>query len=88
MSTKVQAPLFRKAEKWMEQALCKGEDVHLWFADVHVTTEAKRLVRLAKEVCFECSVRMECLDWANRNEEVYGIWGGLTPKERGHRVRR
>lgn len=37
----------------------------------------------AKRLCGTCPVRTECLDYANDNDEREGIWGGMTPQERG-----
>lgn len=36
----------------------------------------------AKAVCAGCPVREECLEWAMRFRDHYGIWGGLTERER------
>jgi WhiB family redox-sensing transcriptional regulator len=36
----------------------------------------------AKSICGECIVRKECLDFALRNDERHGVWGGLDPDER------
>ena len=36
----------------------------------------------AKLVCASCPVREKCLDYAIRNYEMYGIWGGHTAPER------
>ena len=36
----------------------------------------------AKKICSECEVRIECLEWALKNDEQFGIWGGLTALER------
>lgn len=41
----------------------------------------------AKEVCGECSVQAQCLDFAIRNGEDSGVWGGMTPDERKVYVR-
>lgn len=62
-------------------------------------SEAERRRRIviaeARTVCRRCPVRArdwpepgnggtgECLDWADAAGERYGIWGGLTPRERG-----
>jgi WhiB family redox-sensing transcriptional regulator len=43
--------------------------------------------REAKEVCRGCVVRAECLDYAIARVEKWGIWGGLSERER-RRVRR
>ena len=35
----------------------------------------------AKTICMSCQFRIECADWGIKNE-LFGMWGGLTPKER------
>jgi predicted RecB family nuclease len=37
--------------------------------------------RLAKNICMSCQFRVECAEWGIQNE-VFGMWGGLTPRER------
>ena len=32
--------------------------------------------------CGGCRIREECLSWALKNGERYGVWGGLTSDER------
>ena len=41
----------------------------------------------AKKICAVCPVRGECLDHALTHGEKYGIWGGLSERER-RRIRR
>lgn len=48
----------------------------LFFSD---STEEQRQ---AKALCFECPVQIECLEYALRNRERFGIFGGLLPSER------
>lgn len=43
---------------------------------------ALRQIKAAKSVCAGCAVRGPCLEEALANGEVYGIWGGLTERER------
>ena len=38
--------------------------------------------REAKKVCVGCEVRSECLEYALANDERFGIWGGLSERER------
>ena len=45
-------------------------------------TERRARERAAKRVCAACPVRRECLDFALRLREPFGIWGGLTESER------
>lgn len=39
--------------------------------------------RVAKGLCRSCPIRFECAEYAVSNNEPYGVWGGLTPRERG-----
>lgn len=41
-------------------------------------SEVMRNMKQAKELCFSCEHRIECLEWALENREPEGIWGGLT----------
>lgn len=36
----------------------------------------------AKKLCAGCPIRVQCLEYAVEAEEPYGVWGGLTAKER------
>ena len=44
--------------------------------------------RAAREVCATCSVRMECLIDALDHRMVFGVWGGMTERERRALLRR
>ena len=52
------------------------------------STEKHEIAR-AKEVCERCSIRVDCLDYSIRNDERFGVWGGLNHDERGffHKTR-
>ena len=67
-------------EPWMADALCASIGGDFWFPDRGHGDE--RVTRRAKAVCRDCPVRAECLDYALRNAEPYGIYGGTTPFER------
>jgi WhiB family redox-sensing transcriptional regulator len=73
----------RSAEErpWLQRANCTGVDPELFFPQRGTST------REAKEVCRGCLVQAECLDYAIANGEKFGIWGGLSERER-RRVRR
>lgn len=73
-----------RAADWREQALCSETDPDLFFPEPN---EGKSRTRAAKLICERCEVRLECLATAIENHEQYGIWGGLSPRERGQ-VRR
>lgn len=61
---------------WMDLGSCVGEDQDLWFP-----TE-KSNAKTAKQICAACPVRLECLEYAVSANERYGVWGGLSYKER------
>ena len=44
--------------------------------------------REAKKVCLSCDVRVECLEYALGQDERFGIWGGLSERERRRLKRR
>jgi WhiB family redox-sensing transcriptional regulator len=66
---------------WQDHANCLGVDPDLFFPERGAST------REAKEVCRGCVVRAECLEFALQNGEKFGIWGGLSERER-RRIRR
>lgn len=66
---------------WQEKALCAQTDPEAFFPEKGGST------REAKKVCLSCEVRSECLDYALKNDERFGIWGGLSERER-RRIRR
>ncbi|MGI8984724.1 MAG: WhiB family transcriptional regulator [Acidimicrobiales bacterium] len=66
---------------WQGQANCLGVDPDLFFPERGAST------REAKGVCRGCVVRDDCLEYALINGEKFGIWGGLSERER-RRIRR
>ena len=71
----------RQERSWQLQANCMGVDPDLFFPERGAST------REAKEVCRGCVVREDCLEYALANGEKFGIWGGMSERER-RRVRR
>lgn len=72
--------------KWQDDAGCIDADVNLFFyADSERGEEKFARIQYAKAFCSMCSVKQQCLEWANAIGETHGIWGGLTPEERGVR---
>ena len=67
--------------RWQERANCLGVDPDLFFPERGAST------REAKAVCGSCEVRAECLEYALDHAEKFGIWGGLSERER-RRLRR
>lgn len=63
-------------EAWMDDALCAQTDPEAFFPDKGGST------RNAKAICEKCDARAECLAYALTRDERYGIWGGLSERER------
>ncbi len=61
---------------WQERALCAQTDPEAFFPEKGGST------REAKRVCLTCDVRADCLEYALANDERFGIWGGLSERER------
>ena len=61
---------------WQERALCAQTDPEAFFPEKGGST------REAKRVCTTCEVRVECLEYALDHDERFGIWGGLSERER------
>ena len=67
---------------WQEHALCAQTDPEAFFPEKGGST------REAKRVCASCEVRAECLEYALASDERFGIWGGLSERERRKLKRR
>lgn len=69
---------------WQERAACKGMDQDVFYGPDAPESSAERIAReeKAKSVCASCPVREQCLNYALTQNEVYGIWGGMTERER------
>ncbi|HEX8933407.1 MAG TPA: WhiB family transcriptional regulator [Pseudonocardiaceae bacterium] len=61
---------------WQERALCAQTDPEAFFPEKGGST------REAKRICAGCEVRAECLEYALAFDERFGIWGGLSERER------
>ena len=67
--------------EWRDEAICRDTDPELFFP-VGTTGTALTQIDRARQVCGECGVRSECLDFALATNQDSGIWGGLTEEER------
>ncbi|HEY3894783.1 MAG TPA: WhiB family transcriptional regulator [Pseudonocardiaceae bacterium] len=63
-------------QDWQERALCAQTDPEAFFPEKGGST------REAKRICSGCEVRAECLEYALAFDERFGIWGGLSERER------
>jgi WhiB family redox-sensing transcriptional regulator len=67
---------------WQDLALCAETDPEAFFPEKGGST------REAKKVCSGCEVRGDCLEYALASDQRFGIWGGLSERERRKLKRR
>lgn len=75
---------------WRSSAACKSMASELGTFDLFFEPEYEKQ---AKQICAECDVRMNCLEFAMRGEQGLqqtweGVFGGMNPKERVRAYRR
>lgn len=63
---------------WRELALCRQFDPDLWFPEAGEGDNG----HIAKQVCRQCPVRLECLTDAIDRHEREGIFGGFSRNKR------
>jgi WhiB family redox-sensing transcriptional regulator len=68
--------------EWGDQARCRGVDPEQFFV------RGSANARSAVKVCSRCGVKDACLEYALDNEIDFGIWGGLTERQRRAFLRR
>lgn len=61
---------------WTDQARCRGRDPEQFFQ------RGAARSRGAIRVCDNCPVRTQCLDYALEHDVDFGVWGGLTERQR------
>jgi WhiB family redox-sensing transcriptional regulator len=74
---------------WLDLSACRVEGPDVFFPQRQGNrhTEA-RATAAAKAVCATCPVVDACLDHAIETNEHYGVWGGMTTRERVAEKRR
>lgn len=68
-------------DDWAAQAACRNAEPDELFVRGAEQNKAKR-------VCATCPVRAECLAEALDNRIEWGVWGGMTERERRALLRR
>ena len=69
---------------WQAQALCRGNHSDLFFppGSFEKKDERERRETRAKAICQVCPSKSECITYAMKIREPYGIWGGTTETDR------
>ena len=68
-------------DDWAAQAACKSTDPDALFVQGAAQNRAKA-------ICLGCNVRTDCLADALDNRVEFGVWGGMTERERRALLRR
>lgn len=76
--TKYQQYVISSIHRWNSEASCKRLPQNVDFFDVRESN----LISYSKKYCTKCPVQYHCLYTAMISQEIYGLWGGLTPKQR------
>jgi WhiB family transcriptional regulator, redox-sensing transcriptional regulator len=66
---------------WRDEAACRHVAPELFFP-IGTTGAAIVEIEEAKRVCAVCPVQSQCLEFALRTRQEFGIWGGTTEEER------
>lgn len=68
-----------EGQRWRARAACRDTPTSVFFPDRGETE-----VREARRVCAACPVKAECLEYGagQAQWQRFGVWGGLTEKER------
>ncbi|AGM28155.1 hypothetical protein MABM_17400 [Mycobacteroides abscessus] len=64
--------------EWQDHAACRGMDTNLWYPE----RGASRECQLAKAICHDCPVKIQCREYAVSHQEQWGLWGELSLKDR------
>jgi WhiB family redox-sensing transcriptional regulator len=73
---------------WQYEGLCRQADPEVFFPpDSERGPIRQRREQRAKAYCANCPVLIRCREHALSVQEPYGVWGGLTPRERDRILR-
>jgi len=73
--------MFSGDRSWVKRASCAGLATSFFFPDNNQVTPEH------KQVCFNCPVKVECLEYALKNQTSLGVWAGTSESDR-RRIRR
>ena len=69
--------------EWRLKALCRTRNNNLWYPPMDADVP-EQYYSIARELCRRCPVWETCLEDSQKPPlETWGMWGGLTPQERG-----
>lgn len=68
-------------DTWRSDAACRGSQLKYFFPD-KTSSITYFQVNSAKKICITCPVRVPCLKFAVENNLVFGVYGGVSPRDR------
>jgi hypothetical protein len=79
VSDKLRLPIAQFVDDgaWREHAKCRSLGTKDFFGEVVRGESRKPLIARAVAVCQTCTVRKECFNFAKKNGETFGVWGGI-----------
>jgi WhiB family redox-sensing transcriptional regulator len=76
----------RPPGEWVDEAICPTVDPELFFPvptkKGRYGAEAHQTIKAAKAICAQCPVIGQCLAYALNNDIRFGIWGGMSERDR------
>ena len=63
-------------KNWKDDAECRDADPDMFFPPEGVN------IREARAVCARCPVQEQCLEYALKHNIEFGVWGGMSRRER------
>ncbi len=69
-------PEHEHENSWMLEARCREYDTTVFFPSDGVGVDR------ARHICFQCPVRLACLEYALDFRIDHGVWGGASERER------
>ena len=64
------------AGEWVREGACQGADLSLFFPNAGTRPLE------ALSICARCPVRVQCAEYAMETHQHWGVWGGLTERQR------
>ena len=65
--------------EWQRNAICARPDNRKYINNFFSQDFSEKYT--AKNLCFSCPVRAQCLQWALEHRQIWGIWGGKDEVE-------
>ena len=69
--------------QWQTRAACRGMPTENFFSPTGERGPVRRRrEKHARRICRSCAVVDQCAAFADRTGQPYGVWGGLTARQR------